>query len=358
MKKCIFCLLWLFNFQLVLCQTRNCNPDPSGKPWTVSTVDIGVDDFCTRTEFIPTDISLQTPLAESVHNEDEIWWPFIINQYAYNSCTQVAEVFYTYTYEVNRKLNTDAGDGITVPVFSDRNFNQHYTYNQALASDNGSAGYTTGFCMIRENGCPNYLDFDDYALHHGVPNGYLYWMTGSEKYLSGMQHRVSEIYQFTIGPTAASLINLKHWLNDHGRGETSGGLAIIGVWIDGATTTEITQGPYTGEYLLNFANQYTGEHALTIVGYDNNFPVSATELGAFKIANSWGTDANFGNEGFAWLPYSALVSGNLNIALPYAYTCDIYPTETFPINPPDISIFANIEHNNRSQLIIMLGTMK
>jgi C1A family cysteine protease len=53
-------------------------------------------------------------------------------------------------------------------------------------------------------------------------------------------------------------------------------------------------------------------HCLTIVGYndsiwidinDNNV-VDAGELGAFKIANSWGT--NWGNKGYMWFAYDAL----------------------------------------------------
>ncbi len=87
---------------------------------------------------------------------------------------------------------------------------------------------------------------------------------------------------------------------------------------------------------------------------DDNVPVSATESGAFKIANSWGYSF-WGDNGFAWLPYSALVTTNSGLRIDYAYTCDVYPTEDNPINEPGISIVANIEHNHRSTLDYYVG---
>ena len=51
---------------------------------------------------------------------------------------------------------------------------------------------------------------------------------------------------------------------------------------------------------------------MTLVGYNDNiwidinknYKVDDGEMGAFKIANSWGTE--YGNDGFAWVAYDAL----------------------------------------------------
>ena len=61
-----------------------------------------------------------------------------------------------------------------------------------------------------------------------------------------------------------------------------------------------------------------GGHALTVVGYNDNIccdvngngKIEASEKGAFKIANSWGT--GWGNSGYIWVLYDALngVSAN------------------------------------------------
>ena len=57
-------------------------------------------------------------------------------------------------------------------------------------------------------------------------------------------------------------------------------------------------------------------HALTVVGYDDNIwcdvnkngKKDAGEVGAFKVANSWGT--GYGNKGFYWVLYDALYSSS------------------------------------------------
>ena len=56
----------------------------------------------------------------------------------------------------------------------------------------------------------------------------------------------------------------------------------------------------------------TESHAVTVVGYDDNVyydvnkngKIEEAEKGAFKVANSWGT--NWGNNGYFWVLYDAL----------------------------------------------------
>jgi C1A family cysteine protease len=49
--------------------------------------------------------------------------------------------------------------------------------------------------------------------------------------------------------------------------------------------------------VYNTADTWVGEHAVTVVGYDDGHASG----GAFKVMNSWGTD--WGDQGFFWLPY-------------------------------------------------------
>ena len=106
----IFIALTGFLFLYVITsfgQIINLNPDPNGEPWPASLNDISITSgYCENPPvFQPTPGSLNKPLPVAVHNENSIWWPFIIHQGPYNSCVQVAEIFYTYTYEINRKRN-------------------------------------------------------------------------------------------------------------------------------------------------------------------------------------------------------------------------------------------------------------
>jgi len=54
-----------------------------------------------------------------------------------------------------------------------------------------------------------------------------------------------------------------------------------------------------------------GGHAVTVVAYDDtrqiSHPDGSTTTGAFKFANWWG--ANWGSEGFGWLPYDFVRKG-------------------------------------------------
>jgi hypothetical protein len=51
--------------------------------------------------------------------------------------------------------------------------------------------------------------------------------------------------------------------------------------------------------IYNTSGSYLGDHAVAIVGYDDEFAG-----GAFKIINSWGTE--WGDAGFFWVPYDFL----------------------------------------------------
>jgi hypothetical protein len=70
---------------------------------------------------------------------------------------------------------------------------------------------------------------------------------------------------------------------------------------------------YIGETIVTRCDgEYSGSHRITIVGYNDdiwvdineNGCVEKAEKGAFKIANSWGTNSD--NAGFVWMSYDAL----------------------------------------------------
>ena len=56
----------------------------------------------------------------------------------------------------------------------------------------------------------------------------------------------------------------------------------------------------------------SGEHVMTIVGYDDDVNCGDDGMGAFKVANSWGQ--GWKNQGFIWLPYS-LAQANLLVKI-------------------------------------------
>ncbi len=83
--------------------------------------------------------------------------------------------------------------------------------------------------------------------------------------------------------------------------------------IDGSLNAENKK--YTGESIIvacaNKSDADKGSHAMSIVGYDDNIGVDLNhngklekgEMGAFKVANSWG--AGWKNKGFVWMAYDS-----------------------------------------------------
>ncbi|MBQ3928764.1 MAG: hypothetical protein II711_01560, partial [Clostridia bacterium] len=78
-----------------------------------------------------------------------------------------------------------------------------------------------------------------------------------------------------------------------------------------ASDAEINKG-CIGQYTMKSADYNKGGHRMTIVGYNDNIwtdingnhQIDAGEMGAFKIANSWGK--SYRNGGFSWVAYDAL----------------------------------------------------
>lgn len=365
----IFTFLSLVIDISVNAQLINMNPDPNGPVWIsgdlLNTPQSSEWDFV---ELYPTAASQSLPLPSSVNNEDKAWFPYIYNQYSSGCCAHVAEVFNVFTYEVNRKFNDTAGTELTKTNI----FHPLYSYNYL---NNGFYNTPTaprsGFQIVRDNGCPDWLTYDDPALNSSSTK-YIYWMTGYEKYKAGMSNTISStLYQFSFTLDYTFLYNIKHWISDHSNASTSGGLAIVGVFTIPWVIEEIQAGSYSSEHYIKQlgANGINSGHEMTICGYDddvlvdingdgnyttdvnvnwdNYIDIRDCERGAFKVANSWGTD--FGDQGFIWMPYYLFYPGNSGFNGCQAESCDVFG-ETGEMPQPDINLKINLEHDKRDHI--------
>jgi hypothetical protein len=279
------------------------------------------------------------------------------------SCTQAAEVGYTFNYEYNRKFNTTG-----VP------FNYMYTYNFLNGGDGANGTYPEdGFKIIKQNGCPTACDFDDPAVSPNSPTRFCYWMSGYDKYKNGMNNSISGIYWMGLCNTVNDLNIIKHWIADHGTGESSGGLLVFAVYTVGMEMGDINLNSQSnaGKKYIKKLGSTAGPHAMTIVGYDDDcwikdingdgqytndrdvngdgiFDIKDFEKGAFKIVNSHGT--SFGDQGFAFLPYHLMYEDNPGFVIDYVYGCKIKDP-----NEDKIVYKINIEHSCRDKINIKLG---
>jgi parallel beta-helix repeat protein len=357
-------------------QIINMNPDPLGEPWwsggAVAPPPGTVSDAY---EFIPSAASLATPLPSSAYNHNHVWFPYIYYQDG-NSCVQVAEIFYTFAYEINRKRNVVASN----PPNKTNLYHSLYTYN-FLNQGSGISYtlFTSGFNIIKQNGCPSWDVFDDPALYNYLTK-YKYWMTGYNNYYAGMLNTISKVNLFNYATSSTSLNNLKHWIADHGNGEATGGLAVIGVNTSGWDANGIVPGgsPYhAGEKFIASLGTPGSGHALTIVGYNddiwiqdinedglytNDIDVNGDgvvnihdfEKGAFLVANSWGQAWNDPYGGYILIPYKHFYPGNPGLVISYAYSCSIFDNSN-EIPEPSLSYKASIEHPARNKISMRVG---
>jgi hypothetical protein len=329
----------------------------------------------------PNALTRTLPSSVDNSNLNEGYMPPIFDQGLSSACVQCAEIGYVFTYEINRYKGVAAGSHwINGTETQMQNlYHPFFTYN-FLNCGNGDSitNYGSGFNIVAENGCPTLVDYYSPVLNstynpHVDQLPFRYWMSGAGKYVSATENTISFTenvvpYKITWGNTYGSLDDLKTWLYTHNTRDGVGGLAIISVYMANETNNHYTLGtissgnPHQGEVIISSWSSSIikkGGHALTIVGYDDNIwvsnnhvqptsntPLANCEKGAFKVANSWGTD--WGTQGYVWVPYKLLANG-----LQYnkrAYTC-------VATGPKEKTVFlcATIAHPNRRYMRIRLG---
>lgn len=247
----------------------------------------------------------------SVDNSQSEYFPAIGDQGSVGACTTFAQVYYQFTYEMNKQLGrTSKAKGNVFAPYS--------VYN--LINFGGNNGTYADDCydVLMKQGT---LDFSKYSNE----TNYTTWTADASKWAEASNYRVAS-YQFITGNTGYSghyvtspkdsdLDTIKAALNN---GEILTFYSISRGWKKGYTIKQNSSVPgnnaHVGEYIIPYVTSASGGHRVTIVGYDDdiwydingNGIVEESEKGAFKMANSWGTDADGHNDGFAWMSYDLL----------------------------------------------------
>jgi len=308
-------------------------------------------------------------LPVSVDNSQYLFFPGILNQYMFFNCQQYSGVAYTYAYEMNRLLNR-RGD------LPENRFPPHYTWTFGNAGEKyKGVSFFYSFQVLKEQG---HMTLDDYG--DDTATGTLGWITGYDKYYRGMNNRLKAVYSIPTN-TEEGILTLKHFLNDHLDGSTTGGIACFSASSNfQGNVKQLPAGtPEAGkEVIVAFFPIAT--HGMTIVGYNdsirydlngdglftNNLDITGDgevdvmdwEIGAFRMANSYGTW--WKDEGYCYILYRAM-------ALKYDYagsgwTPDrgiwnhcVYIVEPDTGYRPVLTMKLKITHNSREEIRIKAG---
>ncbi len=249
-------------------------------------------------------------LPSSVDNTLNDSFPVIGNQVG-GSCGCWADVYYTATNTLNKARGTKAkknGANIDSNVMS-----PEFVYNQTRITEGTGGGTYSSHNgnFLLKYGSPSL----DKVVISGKSGWSDTWNPTEEVWKTAMENRLTSYSTLDITkgsddtydtrvkePNDASLDLVKSALND---GAVLSFSTYVYTWHDKTIEDGVHKGePIYYESDTNYMdelNESYGSHRMTIVGYDDSIwcdinedgVKQQAELGAFKIANSWGTNGSF-----------------------------------------------------------------
>lgn len=230
--------------------------------------------------------SVRSTLPNKVDNSTSEYFPPIGNQGGLNSCAGWATTYYQYTYEVNKLRN--------ITTDSSNIYSPAWTYNYINGGSNSATYLNDAYDILKNQGAMKLADFP----HPTTASEYSFnWSTDVQKMTTALHYRVSPYY--VSCSTSSNVSNIKQQL-------ANGKVGVVWTNSSGWTKKKTTNNEYI---IVRGSSSGSGGHFMTVVGYDDNVTVNIngeTMTGAFKLANSWGTNTD--NNGFIWVAYDALNS--------------------------------------------------
>ena len=250
-------------------------------------------------------------LPSSVDNSTSKYFPEIGYQRG-GSCMFHAAVYnqFTYTYNKAHNIKTDYNT-----IFSPK-----FLYNLNNQGTTGGTVVRDGYNLMKNIGCVT-MRVAPFG-HDYTPNEEQYCReicTDEYAYRFAANHRIEDFYFFeqpgtgnrqVTSPDDSDLSAMKAALAN---GEILTFYRIIGYTtkLKASDNPDVNKG-VAGETCVYCSTSGDGAHEMAIVGYNdniwtdvnNNGQIDSGEMGAFKIANSYGPNQD--NKGFLWVAYDAL----------------------------------------------------
>lgn len=336
-------LILLFQFKTLFAQDAHVFSRFSSQPTPNKTVIDSIPEF--RLE----GARKSTQGVTFIDNSKLKYFPAIFNQRG-NSCSQASGIRNLFTYEMNFVRNQSASSSSNV-------YSYHYTWNFLNGGKDYGSWYYDGFSLVQDNGVASISDFPDESGQTTERT----WMSGYDKYYRAMKNRIESYSKIDAG-SADGLSTIKQYLTDHGNGSDAGGLLVFS-----GKSSNWDMISYSGPSNTGYTHAVRkfgdgGDHAMTIVGFDDDVAIDVNgdgtiqndERGALIIVNSWGT--GWGSNGRAYISYKLLTtdwwSGGIGNGDHFVYVVkakDHTPTVTAKIN---------LTYTSRNDLWFILGVAR
>lgn len=261
------------------------------------------------------------PLTDAVDVSDALTFPPIGDQGQTNSCMEWALCYYMLTNNHNVVNNLQAkeiNNGVVVAI-EENIISPGFIFSLINGGEDKSENYEYVCNTIMTHGSPNADVYDLEITDESLKK----WCTDTNVWYDAIYNKPEKISYSIINTNdgdsvAENIITIKELLSN-------GYVISISTFVRSFEYTTVTT---TGEYACRYMkNDMQGAHAMTIVGYDDQFGIDVNgdgeirddELGAFKIVNSWGTiehEKNPYKNGYVWMSYDAFFDESIFANMP------------------------------------------
>ncbi|MEI7663614.1 MAG: hypothetical protein WCK34_15505, partial [Bacteroidota bacterium] len=300
-------------------------------------------------------------LPATVDNSQNKYWPGIKDQYLFYTCQQYCGVAYVFSYEMNRLRDLPGSAW-------ENGYPPHYTWNFMNHGDRFTGvDFLQSFEAIKQQG---HMTSADYGIDTIVSTQG--WISGYDKYYRGMSNHIRQVYAIKTNSTEG-ILTLKNYLADHLDGSATGGIACFTT--DAATLYSMSVlpagFPEAGKHVvLDWAP--APDHGLTVVGYNdsirfdinhdgkytNNLDITGDgivdardwEIGAFKLANSYGT--GWEDNGYTYALYRSFA---LNYEEGGVWNNRVYVVEPDTVYHPLLAFRMKLDYNLRDRIRVLAG---
>ena len=305
--------------------------------------------------------ALPEGLPPAVDNSARPAFPPIRSQGALASCAAFATTYYQLTYEtaLARGLNASRGEARVL-------LSPKWTYNFINGGKDEGASLEAAYSVITRHGAPAWAEMP-------YDNDCREWASDGAVWRQALSARPLRRAVLSGADADSFIANLKAQL-------VEGRVLVITTYNRSWVQQTVADDPATagddafaGQKIASYMkSDHLGGHALTVVGYNDELWVDlngdgrmeASEKGAFKLANSWGTSD--WNRGFRWVSYDAVrqssaVSGTATwpprdrSGLGIFRGCCAYLLTARPAYEPALVGEFTLKHACRSQLSVALG---